>query len=105
MVDMGAAEMQVDVRDTAGNDEECDDPGHDEREQEGAQNPTHSALKSRLERSRFPIVTRNHNPSILLYPGSKRSQTGVLLSAGSKSSHRLSNDLVGFFDVGSPSIR
>lgn len=80
MVDMGAADMQVDVRDTAGNDEECDDSGHDERKQERAQNPTHSALKSGLERSRFPIVNRNHNISILLYLGGKRSQTGVPLA-------------------------
>jgi hypothetical protein len=55
MVDMRTAEMQVDVRDTAGKDEEYDDASHDEREQKRAQNPTRSALKSGLERSRFPM--------------------------------------------------
>jgi hypothetical protein len=55
MVDMRTAEMQIDVRDAAGKNEEYDDASHDEREQKRAQNPTRSALKSGLERSRFPM--------------------------------------------------
>jgi hypothetical protein len=45
--------MQVDVRDAAEKDQEYDDASRDEREQKRAQNPTRSALKSGLERSRF----------------------------------------------------